>query len=81
MSFRTVKCGLQGLSPVTFSRYHATPKKSGEAHDAYEERTWREKLTCDDDGFIILPLMALKQSLNAAATYDPIKLGKGFQNE
>jgi hypothetical protein len=46
---------------------HDAPKKDKETWDKYEERTWREKCTTDDDGQIVIPAMAFKQALDKVA--------------
>lgn len=59
---------LRGAAPLSQSRQHYTPFNQGESHEAYEERTWREKCHYNDQGIIYIPAMAFKQCLDAAAT-------------
>jgi hypothetical protein len=49
------------------SRQHHTQKLEKEAPDAYEERTWREKCTVDDNDNVVIPAMAFKLGLARAA--------------
>ena len=65
---------LKGTSPISFSRYHAMPKLSGESDAAYEERTWRERLHTNADGNVVIPLFAFKNALDAAAKYESRKI-------
>ena len=64
---RTVTCKLHGMTPYSQSRMHDAPKLPKETHDAYEQRTWREKCTTNAAGEIHIPAMALKQALPVAA--------------
>lgn len=58
---------LEGISPYSQSRFHDTPKKEQESHEAYRDRTWREHLHIDENGEVFIPPMAIKNLLSAAA--------------
>jgi hypothetical protein len=47
-----------------------------ENHEAYDERTWRDKCTTNSDGQICIPAMALKQAIDTSA----YKLGMKVPN-
>lgn len=64
-----VKVKLKGLSPISFSKYHQTPKKERETHEDYEKRTWRERAHMDEKGNIMIPPMMFKNCLSNAAKY------------
>jgi hypothetical protein len=64
---RTVTVLLRGTSPMSQSRMHDEPRLEKESHDAYERRTWREKLHYDQAGQVFVPPMALKMALSEAA--------------
>lgn len=65
-------------SPISFSRYHDTPKLERELADAYERRTWRNRLHVDEDGMVFIPGIMLKNSLAEAAKYLSMQVpGKG----
>lgn len=64
---RKVTVTIQGLSPYSQSRMHDTPKLDKERPDEYEARTWREKMTTDVNGMVVIPAMAFKQALPVAA--------------
>ena len=64
---REVTVQIQGLSPYSQSRMHDAPKLDKETADAYEKRTWREKMTTDAKGMVVIPAMAFKQALPVAA--------------
>jgi hypothetical protein len=64
----------KSTSPISFSRYHGTPKQNGESDADYEERTWRERLHSNAKGNVIIPLFAFKNALDAAAKYNSKKI-------
>lgn len=53
---------LGSVSYVVFGRYYTReiPKLDKEQPDAYEERTWRNKLHTTKDGFVMIPPLMLK---------------------
>lgn len=61
---KIVEVTLESVSPYSSSRMHDTPKLEKERMDEYEARTWREKLTTDDNGQVLIPAMAFKQALD-----------------
>jgi hypothetical protein len=65
---------LRSTSPISFSRYHATPRLNGESDADYEERTWRERLHGNAKGNVVVPLFAFKNALDAAAKYEGKKI-------
>ncbi|MEO1208885.1 MAG: hypothetical protein AAFX78_05005 [Cyanobacteria bacterium J06638_20] len=66
---KIVQLQLTGTSPYSQSRPHRDEKHSRELPEAYEQRTWRSRLHVDDDGYIVLPGIALKICLAEAAKY------------
>jgi len=60
-------CHLNSVSAYSQSRAHTTPKLDRETSEAHEERTWREKCHSDKNGNVIIPPMAFKMALDAAA--------------
>jgi hypothetical protein len=64
---KTCEVDVIGTSPYSQSRLHNTPKLEKEGWDAYEQRTWREKCTTDDNGVVCVPAMAWKQCLDDVA--------------
>lgn len=58
---------IESASPYSSSRFHNLPKEDRETADAYEQRTWREKLTTDADGNVVIKGAALKFALDTAA--------------
>lgn len=69
MKVTAVVVELEGTSAISFSRVVTTPKMQGETPDAYEERTWRERLHTDVTGQVVIPGNMLKESLAGAAKY------------
>ena len=69
---------IESISPYSASRMHDTPKLEKERMDEYELRTWREKLTTDEEGNAVIPAMAFKQALDRCAKVLGIQVpGKG----
>lgn len=69
---------LESLAPYSQSRMHNTPKNEKESYADYEERTWRERMHVNADGFVFIPPMAFKFSLQTAARFLRVKIpGKG----
>jgi len=75
---KTAKIKLESASPITFGRYHNTDKLDRELPDAYEKRTWREKVHADQDGNVYLTPMMLKNCLAEAPKFMGAQIpGKG----
>lgn len=73
-----VTAHVRGSSPLVFGRYHGTPKLNKELADAYERRTWREKLHINEEGVVVIPAMAWKNCISGAAKYLSVQIpGKG----
>jgi hypothetical protein len=58
-----------GVSPLSFSAPIQSVRNTGEAHDAFEERTWRERLHVDNDGTVFIPPSAIKNCVSEVAKY------------
>ena len=72
------ECDLTGISPLGFSKYIAEKKNTGEAHDAFEARSWRQRLHVNKDGHVFIPPGALKNCLqNVAQHLSETVPGKG----
>jgi len=65
----TVIASLKSASPYGQSRAIQSKKNTGENHDAYEDRTWRERQHVDKDGIVFIPPMAIKNCLSDCARY------------
>lgn len=75
---KTALVELEGVSPLMQSRFHAEPKLNKELADAYEQRTWMHKMHVDEDGFVYIPGIAFKRSLEEIAKYLGMQVpGKG----
>jgi hypothetical protein len=78
---------LKSLSPYSQSRKHDTPKEDKEGHDAYERRTWRNRMHVMPDGHVFIPPMAFKFAVETAARFlrmripgkDKSEYGKHFK--
>lgn len=64
---KKVTISLKSIAPYTQSRMHHTQKLEKESANDFEARTWLEKCTVDDQGYICIPAMAFKQALDRAA--------------
>jgi len=60
------KARLKSASPYSQSKVVESPKKQKETHDAHEARTWQERLSVNEDGYVIIPAMAFKFCLEDA---------------
>jgi len=65
----TVECDLISAGPILFGKKISSKKNTGEGHDAFEERTWRERLHVDEHGFVFIPANAMKRTLENVAKY------------
>ena len=68
--------------PYSQSKHYEVEKLDKESSDAYERRTWRERLHCEEDekdnGRVLIPPMSFKNCLAEAAKYLSISIpGKG----
>ncbi len=78
MTHRIATVMVEGVSPYSQSRYHATEALEKEGKDAYARRTWREFCHFDADGHIFLPPMAMKNCLSESAKFLAMQIpGKG----
>lgn len=75
---RIARVKLESMSPYSQSKHHETPKHERETSADYEERTWRERMHANDDGFVFIPPMAFKNCLSEAAKFLAMQVpGKG----
>lgn len=65
---KTIQFTIEGVSPISFSAPVQSPRNQGEAHDDYEERTWRERAHVEN-GELFIPPGAIKGCLQDAAKY------------
>jgi hypothetical protein len=71
---------ITGVSPISFSRKHNTPYLNREGDDAYNNRTWREKLHCNSKGEVLVEAIMIKNTLNNVAAFLAEKIhGRGQQ--
>lgn len=72
---------ITGLSPLSQSRMHDTPKLEGESHDDYDARTWPNKMhVAEIDGrrSVVIPAAAMYLCLVDGAKYSGEQIpGKG----
>lgn len=66
---KIASCTLVSMSPYQPSRAyaHEVERLPRETHDAYEERTWRNKCHTMPDGNVFIPPMSFKMGLDKAA--------------
>ena len=60
---------LSSISPMSQSAPLQSVKEDKELHEDYEKRVWSERAHVDDDGYIFIPPMALKNCLMKVAKY------------
>jgi hypothetical protein len=69
---------LEGISPYSQSKHHTTAKKERELPKDYEERTWRERMHVNKDGYVFIPPMAFKNCIAEIAKFLSVQIpGKG----
>jgi hypothetical protein len=75
---KTYRAKIKSKSPYSQSRYHQTEHLDKEGDDAYERRTWRERMHYDENGEVFIPPMSLKNCLAEAAKFLSVSIkGKG----
>ncbi len=66
---KTYQAKLKSASPYSSSKYRVEKKAERELDQAFEERTWRNKLTTNSKGEIEISAMAFKFALCSASKY------------
>jgi hypothetical protein len=66
---KTVFAHIRGVSPLGQSAAIQSTRNTGETHDAFEERTWRERMHVDEKGVVFIPPMAVKNMLSDCARF------------
>lgn len=71
-------CKLKSTTPVTFGKFHQTEKLPKELHDAFEQRTWREKLHYTPEDKVKIPGIMLCNCIRESAKFLSLSVpGKG----
>lgn len=67
---------LESVSPMMFGRKYDrdVPKLDKELHDAYDQRTWRNRLHISKDGFATIPPLMIKNATCNGAKRCNIKI-------
>jgi len=72
------KVKLTGVSPFSPCKHIHEEKPAKEPWGDWEKRTWREKMHFDEDGWVFIPGMMIKNCLSESAKYNSDKVeGKG----
>ena len=66
---KTVMAHIRGVSPYSQSRAIQSTKNTGENNDAFEQRTWAERLHVNAEGNVFIPPMAIKNMLSDCARF------------
>lgn len=75
---KTAAVEIKGISPYSQSQYHDTPKLDKERPDDYEMRTWMNRIHVNAKGYVFIPPMAFKKSLETAARFLSMQIkGRG----
>ncbi len=75
---KTAICELESISPYSQSKYYEVPKLEKEQPNDYENRTWRERMHVNNDGYVFIPPMQFKNCLSNVAKYLSVRIpGKG----
>jgi hypothetical protein len=70
----TVVAMLESASPLSMSKHYSVEKLTKESDGDYEKRTWRERLHYDEKGIVMIPPMAIKNTLAEAARWMGMKI-------
>ena len=65
----TISVKLTGVAPYSYSAPIQSKKNTGETGDAFEDRTWRERIHKDADGMAFIPPQAIKNCLSDVAKF------------
>lgn len=65
----TIEADMESIAPYSQSRAFQTPKNTGEGHDAYDLRVWRERMHVTDDGYVFIPPMGIKNCIADVAKF------------
>jgi hypothetical protein len=66
---KTVLATIKGVSPYGQSMAIASVKNTGEGHEDFENRIWRERMHLDSNGIVFIPPMAIKNMLSDCARF------------
>lgn len=78
MTSKKAICKLKGETPLTFGKFHQTPRLPKELDAAYEERTWRERLHCTKEGDVYICRFMIANAIRESAKFLSLPVpGKG----
>jgi hypothetical protein len=66
---KIIRATLKSAAPYSQSAPIRSKKNTGENHDAFEDRTWRERMHVGSDGRVYIPGTAFKNCLSEVAKY------------
>jgi hypothetical protein len=79
MQVQRVDVSIGGLTAYSQGGF-MEPKRSKESHTQHEERCWRQRMSTDGDGYVVVPPLAIKKAVEAAAAMRSDSIpGKGKQ--
>lgn len=67
MDILKIEATLMGLTRISFGKMFSGKKMPRETDAAFEARSWQERITINDQGYVVLPTMSLSKSLEGAA--------------
>lgn len=71
---KTATITIEGMSPLSQSAHHDSPKIGQETENDRERRTWRNRMHVTKDGYVFVPPMAAKNGLVSASKFLGLKL-------
>jgi hypothetical protein len=75
---KTATIQFNGISPISFSRFHNTPALNKEAKEDYENRTWIEKVHYNENNEAVITPFMIKNMLSDTAKFLGMQIkGKG----
>lgn len=66
---KTVRVKLRGVSDMIMGKPFFDKRETGETHEAFEERTWPNRMHVDANGEVYIPARALKNTLSECAKF------------
>lgn len=63
---RNLNVTIEGISPYSQSNFFTSTRGEKETHESFEDRCWREKIHVDAEGWVVIPAMSLKYSIDEA---------------
>lgn len=64
-----VEFDIVGISSLSFGKPVTSIKETGETHEAFEQRTWKERIHADASGQVYIPPIMMKKCMESVAQH------------